>query len=78
MVKHFVSVPGKKKKVSPPPRARKLHGSVSEAARLTGDLAVGLGGRLPVDDDGARLVLFAHHRHVLWGGAGNCGRGRDV
>lgn len=43
---------------------------------LTRDLPVGLGGRLPVDDDGARLVLFAHHSHVLGRGAGNCETGR--
>lgn len=38
---------------------------------LTRDLPIGLGGRLPVDDDGARLVLFAHHSHVFGRGAGN-------
>lgn len=41
--------------------------------RLTSDLAVGLRGRLPVDDDGARFVLLAHHCNVFRGGAGNCG-----
>lgn len=46
--------------------------------RLTGDLPVGLRGRLPVDDDGARFVLFAHHRHVFRGRAGNCGRVETV
>lgn len=38
---------------------------------LTRDLPVGLGGRLPVDDDGARLVLLAHHGHVFGRGAGD-------
>ena len=46
--------------------------------RLTGDLPVGLRGRLPVDDDGARFVLFAHHCHVFRGRAGNCGRVETV
>lgn len=41
---------------------------------LTGDLPIGFRGRLPVDYDGARLVLFAHHGHVFRGRAGSCGR----
>lgn len=44
------------------------------ALRLTSDLSIGLRGRLPVDNYGARFVLFAHHGHIFRGGAGNCGR----
>ena len=38
---------------------------------LTCNLPVGLGGWLPVDDDGARFVLLAHHSHIFGRGAGN-------
>lgn len=45
--------------------------AVIKSAGLTGDFPVGLRGRLPVNDYGARLVLFAHHSHIFRGRAGN-------
>lgn len=44
----------------------------------TCDLAVGLGGRLPVDDDGAGFALLAHHGHVLGGRGGHCNTNHSV
>lgn len=42
-----------------------------KSAGLTGDFPVGFRGRLPVNNYGARLVLFAHHGHIFRGRAGN-------
>lgn len=44
---------------------------------LTSDFSIGLRGRLPVDNYGAWFVLFAHHSHILRGGAGSCDRDGD-
>lgn len=48
-----------------------------EALGLTSDFSIGLRGRLPVDNYGAWFVLFAHHSHILRGGAGSCDRDGD-
>lgn len=64
-------VPCRRRASDKPGRRQGLGTLPRTSGPLTRHLPVGLGGRLPVDDDGARLVLLAHHGHVFGRGAGD-------